>query len=102
MKISDLLRKLASQMDEKEKSVPLSMATKPNEEDPETQTDDTSTMIPPLQQHLELMKKQSGLDNAYSDDATDSDQPDDLDQLKRMAGLPQSAIRTVGDQNENK
>ena len=101
MKISDLLRKLANQMDDKEQSVPLAVATgsNTNKIDPETQTDDTATMITPLQQHLELLKKKSGLDNAFDGE---SDAPDDLDQLKKMAGISQFANRTVGDQNQNK
>lgn len=101
MKISDLLRKLANQMDDKEKPVPLSMATgTDNKTDAETASDDTATMVPPLQQHLELLKKESGLDNAF--DSEPSDKPDELDQLKKMAGLSQFAVRTVGDQNEYK
>lgn len=100
MKISDLLRKLANQMDDKEKPVPLSMANgTASGTDADTATDDTATMIPPLQQHLELLKKKSGLDNAFDGE---SDIPDDLDQLKKMAGISQFANRTVGDQNENK
>ena len=103
MKISDLLRKLANQMDDKEKPVPLSMANgTASNTDADTATDDTATMIPPLQQHLELLKKKSGLDNAFDGESNTAEKPDELEQLKKMAGLSQFAIRTVGDQNENK
>ncbi len=101
MKISDLLRNLANQMDDKEKPVPLSMAgssANSSDADSKTATDDTTTMVPPLQQHLELLKKKSGLDNAFDGE---SDGPDDLAQLKKMAGISQFANRTVGDPNEN-
>lgn len=103
MKISDLLRKLANQIDNKEKPVPLSMADgTASGTDAEPATDDTATMVPPLQQQLELMKKDSGLDNAFDGESNTAEKPDELEQLKKMAGLSQFAVRTVGDQNENK
>ena len=103
MKISDLLRKLANQMDDKEKPVPLSMANgTASGTDADTATDDTATMVPPLQQQLELMKKDSGLDNAFDGESDTAEKPDELDQLKKMAGISQFAVRTVGDQNKNK
>lgn len=100
MKISDLLRKLASQIDDKEKPVPLSMASGDGKEKSaaEPASDDTSTMIPPLQQHLELQKKKAGLDSAFDGDAA---LPDELDQLKKMAGLSRITNQTVGDPNVN-
>lgn len=101
MKISDLLRNLANQMDDKEENVPLSMATSSDSKaDSDEASDDTATMVPPLQQHLELLKKRSGLDNVF-DNGLDSDAPDDLDQLKKMAGISQFANRAVGNPNEN-
>jgi hypothetical protein len=97
MKISDLLRKIASQIDDKKKPVPLSMATGDKQNSKHIPaSDDTSSMIPPLQQHLELLKKQSGVDSAFDGK---SKLPDDLTQLKKMAGISQSANRTVGDPN---
>lgn len=102
MKISDLLRNLANQMDDKEENVPLSMATGSNGNiDSGEPSDDTATMVPPLQQHLELLKKRSGVDNVFDTDS-DTEAPDDLDQLKKMAGISQFANRTVGDPNESK
>ena len=103
MKISDLLRKLANQMDDKEKPVPLSMADgSTSNAEPGSETDDTATMVPPLQQHLELLKKESGLDNVFDGDPETAEKPDELDQLKKMAGISQFANRTVGDPNESK
>lgn len=100
MKISDLLRKLASQIDDKQKPVPLSMASGDGKEKSaaEPASDDTPTMVPPLQQHLELQKKKSGIQSAFDGDST---HPDELDQLKKMAGIPGVTNRTVGDPNVN-
>jgi hypothetical protein len=40
-------------------------------------------MIPPLQQKLELLKKASGVANAF-----DGEEHDELNAMKKMAGLP--------------
>lgn len=58
-------------------------------------SDDTGTMIPPLQQKMELHKKAHGLDNVY--DQTNGEEPDELDVIKRNAGI---ASITTPDEDE--
>jgi hypothetical protein len=53
---------------------------------------DTSTMVAPLQQKLELLKKAVGVDNMYSDQESD-----DLDQILKIAGVPTATIFDAGD-----
>lgn len=60
-----------------------------------TASDDTGTMIPPLQQKMELHKKAHGLDNVY--DQANSEEPDELDVIKRNAGI---ASITTPDEDE--
>jgi hypothetical protein len=38
-------------------------------------------MVPPLQQKIEILKKSQGIDNVYDE------QSDELDQVKKNAGL---------------
>ena len=41
--------------------------------EPEDQELETSTMVPPLQQKIELLKRNSGLPNVYDEQADDDD-----------------------------
>jgi len=100
MKISDLLRQLADKIETDDSKTPLSIASSDNtntnsvaqgEDDPEF-----TTMVSPLQQKMELIKKNSGIDNIY--DNTD-EKNDELDQLKKNAGLPQKINQLAGDEN---
>ena len=85
MKIADILRHVADQMDHEEDQVgeldPISRV-------PHADSDPT-TMIPPLQQKLELLKKAAGEDNAFDaqDELTHAGEHDELDDIKRIAGL---------------
>jgi hypothetical protein len=63
----------------------------------------TSTMVPPLQQKIELMKKSAGIENAFDSGDIDTgetctacncapceceeEQPDAIEVMKRMAGI---------------
>ena len=101
MKISDLLRTLADKMDTKKEKTPLSMsssASKKDQEDPAELPDSATTMVPPLQQKIEMLKKNSGISSTYNPSGKNQDE---LEVLKRMAGLTQSTIRRVGDENES-
>jgi hypothetical protein len=71
MKVAEILRKLASLVDT-------------IEDDGESATDDTGVMIPPLQQQIELQKKEVGIDSAF--DTTEED-PDEIAVLKINAGV---------------
>lgn len=63
--------------------------------EPEQDTGDDDKMFPPLQQKQELLKKVAGVDNEYDREAVCGDQPDDLDRMKKMAG-----IMIAGDEND--
>jgi hypothetical protein len=54
-------------------------------------------MIPPLQQKLELLKKATGVDNAFSDDESE---PDELSDIKRLTGITPVIMHLTGDQGE--
>lgn len=71
MKMSDVLRDIADQLDQKDAE----------------STTATGTMIPPLQQKLELLKKVSGVPSVF-----DKEEPDELADIKKIAGIqPQQA-----------
>jgi len=90
MKMSDILRQVANQMDqtghkdhddhreENNYGVPMEKET-------------PVTMIPPLQQKLEILKKAAGEPNAFDDGVGHSgeraDSEDELNRIKRIAGL---------------
>lgn len=84
---------------------------------------DQETMIPPLQQKIELLKKAVDVDNYYDEDDLNAksgsrslnltlnvpqgqsstkieltlNSPDELDQIKQLAGVPAAAIFDAGD-----
>jgi hypothetical protein len=85
MKIADILRHVADQMDHEEDQ---SGEMDPASEVPR-ETEDPTTMVPPLQQKIELLKKAAGEDS-YADareKLTHAGEHDELDDIKRIAGL---------------
>ena len=54
---------------------------------------DVETMVGPLQQKLELLKRAVGVDNMY--DVTDGE--DELDQILKIAGVPTASVFDAGD-----
>lgn len=95
MKASEILRGLADMIDRAESGVPAEEVPKqiqapkfhkvevPSEE----QGEPYSTMVSPLQQKLELLKKAAGVDSAYDEQSAEEKEVDPLDQMKKMAGL---------------
>lgn len=79
MRAADLLRKLADIVDRQER--PTVQAQDENDsnysEDP--------TMISPLQQNLELLKKANGVDNIFDNEAEEDNL--DMNRLKKLAGI---------------
>jgi hypothetical protein len=55
--------------------------------EPEQDTGDDDKMVPPLQQKHELLKKVAGVDNEYDREAADCGEPDELDRMKKIAGI---------------
>lgn len=88
MHISELLRGLADLITsietdgKKEASVHLEPVTTQEPEDSKE-----TTMVAPLQQEIELMKKTAGVNNVF-DQGFDSDEPEDeLEIIKKTAGI---------------
>ena len=85
MKIADILRHVADQMDHEE--------DQSGEMDPASEVprlpDNPVTMVPPLQQKMNILKKAAGEDNAFdaTDELTHAGENDELDDIKRIAGL---------------
>jgi len=98
MNISQILRNLADKLDTMATS-----AEKPTVADqalqvaraPETQELDgeelpLSTMVPPLQQKMELLKRSVGIDNVFDGspiDKTENGDDDELEVIKKNAGI---------------
>lgn len=74
-----------------------------------TDQSDDATMIPPLQQKIELLKKATGVDNAFdnnSEKGEESDcgcgsESDEIDVLKKNAGLPNAAVVQVASEDND-
>lgn len=89
MRAAEILRSLADMIDQN------SSEGVDTPSDSDTDTDlEVSTMVPPLQQKLEILKKATGVDNYFGND----DVPDELSSLKRVSGLP--AIIISGEDND--
>jgi hypothetical protein len=124
MKVADILRTLANNLEHAEGGAPdpriqnpaglidvevVADAEKPspngttasgNDKEPE------ELFLPPLQQKQELLKKAVGVENVYDDgrpsdegdanaDAPTPEEEDILDKIKRMAGVPVAAIQEL-------
>lgn len=83
MKLSEFLRAIADKMDELN-----------SVQQAETETSDSeaplSTMVPPLQQKMELLKRAVGIDNAFDGTCVDKEITDDdeeLENIKKNAGI---------------
>jgi hypothetical protein len=77
MKISDLLRTLADQLE----NTNLAQLEAPES--------DLGVFVSPLQQELELKKKEQGVENIFDepDHSADDSKEDDLIAIKRNAGI---------------
>lgn len=107
MKVSEFLRTLADMIDKADTSTKYQSSNVPSQ--PNTaelynvQTDnddntDPTTMIPPLQQKMELLKKSAGVDSVYDNESCG--QCDELDQLKKAAGISTVSTFISGEDND--
>lgn len=125
MKVADILRTLANNLDHAEGGAPdpriqnpgelIDVAVVANTDSEQSSTNGTTAsgndkepedlFLPPLQQKQELLKKAVGVENVY-DDGGPGEECDDnvavsvpeedlLDQIKRMAGVPIAAIQEL-------
>jgi hypothetical protein len=90
MKASEILRKLADYIDAQE--------AESSAEDLAKQPDDI--FIPPLQLKLELLKKATGVENVYDEEAEEQAKQhayDELNAIKKNAGINIVALDALGD-----
>ena len=103
MKAAEILRKLADLIDQHSdedsvrpvNSVPHA-ELEPIEVD-NTDNTEVTTMVPPLQQKIELLKKSVGVDSHYDDEGCGCEEPDELEIIKQHAGLRPVAIQIASD-----
>ena len=93
MKITDLLRTLADKLDSIEQSNPAEPKdfAQPEQDDDE----DQAVMVPPLQQKLELLKKAVDVPSAIDQD--DNGVPDELDAIRKNAGVNPAVVHIASD-----
>lgn len=102
MRAAEILRHLADIVDAAQKGSNTATLTKvdselPGETEPTPQS--TDSMIPPLQQKLELLKKASGVPSVFDDNC---EEPDELDHIKKVAGIQinPTALHIAGEDND--
>lgn len=91
MKIADILRNLADKMDRIESGSgndDMAVGAQPVDD-----TEPEPTMISPLQQKLEILKKTAGIDSFYDDET------DELDRIKKLTGI-KAVIQHEADDDE--
>jgi hypothetical protein len=117
MRAQEFLRQIADMLDQKEGGAKPQADVKPNRavltpvpkpEEPECgcggHDDDSApemnvdTMVPPLQQKIELLKKAVGVDSIFDTD----EEPDELDVIRSLAGMNPGAAAafTAGEDND--
>ena len=116
MKTCEILRNLADMIDAKMQQsqsigAPGRLSPKIQPKQPvsiDTPPEDTSGLaqqpddifIPPLQLKIELLKKATGVENVYDDPENEQDPSysyDELDHIKRNAGISVVALDALGD-----
>lgn len=107
MKTAEILRKLADMIDQQSQEGEVERPTNsvahaelaPVEVD-NTDNTETSVMVPPLQQKLEILKKSVGVDNHYDDQETPCDSAEDAELvlMKQRAGITPTVIVASDDE----
>ena len=106
MRVADLLRAIISMVDQAEQESAgvnqqptVVVVNNPTQPEPAAQVLDNkpesekTTMVPPLQQKMELLKRAVSVDNEFNNGFDQIDQeegkshPDELEHIKKMAGL---------------
>ena len=103
MKISDLIGDIVDIFGQTKQpdepiigGIDVEIQNRPDVHEVEPDTEDRTdkdTMVGPLQQKLELLKRAVGVENMY--DAVD--QEDELDQILKIAGVPTASVFDAGD-----
>jgi uncharacterized protein YfkK (UPF0435 family) len=100
MKTSELLRNLADLIASTEQGGDGAPQTaqdlmSPVEPESNSQEPELTTMVPPLQQKLEILKKSAGMDNAF-----DNQESDELDDIKKLTGIKAVVQHVAGEDND--
>jgi hypothetical protein len=108
MKMADVLRQLADKLDGIEgsnasgdnmgKQASDFQHNVDNDANPagsDTGLEDNPVMIPPLQQKLEILKKATGINNAF-----DNQGSDELDDIKKLTGIKAVVQHVAGEDND--
>ena len=100
MKAAEILRKLADMIDQHSDQ---GDSARPSNSMPHAElaavevdnSDETelTTMLPPLQAKLEILKKATGINNYYDDEEV----PDELSRIKQNAGIHPVVVQVAGD-----
>jgi hypothetical protein len=116
MRASEILRKLADTLDSEEAGSrePTAITNRPDQQGVDTPTDtagieqqaqvNVTTMVPPLQQKLDLMKKMAGVDSpctscGCSPCECPEPESDELSIMKQNAGI-KPAVIAIADEDE--
>ena len=98
--MADVLRDMADMLDQtvdKEPEQARAPGLTPVEVTHSDETD-SSVMIPPLQQKIELLKKAVDVDNHFDNDSNDEDE---LSRIKHLGGIPKAAVIQIsGEDND--
>jgi hypothetical protein len=102
MKTAEILRKLADMIDRQDATEEQPVAKSAADLIPvkvdNVDDSEKTTMLPPLQTKLELLKKASGVESEYDACLV---QPDELDIIKKSAGLSPVIVSAGADDSES-
>lgn len=99
--MADLLRSLADKLDNEHDAADDQEqdTVEPVEVDQtDSDTADGGTFMPPLQQKLELLKKAVDVPSAFDQDGNGV--PDELDAIRKNAGINPAVIQVAADDND--
>lgn len=97
MKMAELLRHLADKLDGIENGSSQDRAAEPKDfAQPNQDTDDAvGVMVAPLQQKIELLKKAVNVPSVFDQDGNGV--PDELDVIKKNAGINPAVVHIASD-----
>lgn len=100
MKAAEILRKLADIIEQNSTEGQVSHAELSPVKVDNTDNTEVSTMVPPLQQKLEILKKSVGVDNHYDSESCgcDADESDEIELMKQRAGIVPTIIVASDDE----
>lgn len=104
MKVNDILQQLADFVNNHHSTEKSDSDVQTNADGQELAREPDDLFVPPLQQKIELLKKAVGVENIYDEDQqaraeeeaeakrVTPEEEDELDRMKRAAGIPAAAV----------